>query len=103
VASSLTIYSSLPAQTEELEHEWRATQDALGLYAYGKTADEASQRLTTALNLLVDTLMEQGGLQAVTGRLEQAGILFTVEEKGHNVRRKLPLMLSLAKTVDSPQ
>jgi hypothetical protein len=95
-----TIYSSIQAHIEELDGEWRAVQDSLGLTAYGATVEEASTRLTQALNLLLDTLFKTGGTAAVEERLNQAGLLFQISKPEEKVRRTLPLMLSLVKQLD---
>src|SRR5438045_255296 len=100
LVSGPTIYATLQAQIEELEDEWRATQDGLGLFAYGKTAEEASTRLMIAVDLLMDTLLKHGGAGALKARLDRAGIVFSVSEKPENVHRTLPLMLSVAKALN---
>ncbi len=57
MTSRLDLYTTLTAETVEMEDRWCATQDALGLYAYGKSAEEASSRLLQAVDLLLETLM----------------------------------------------
>jgi predicted RNase H-like HicB family nuclease len=102
MTSKLTIYATLPAQVEEREGRWCAIQDSLGLVAHGNTADEASTRLITAANLLIDELLKHGGKEALTANLERAGISFTISEKGEDTPKMLPLVLSFAKPLESP-
>jgi predicted RNase H-like HicB family nuclease len=99
--SKTTLYCSLQARIEEIDGEWRAIEDALGLTARGATPDEATSRLSKAIDLLVDALMEHGGVDAVTARFNRAGVVFTLSDPNDQpVRRTLPLMLSVAKSLE---
>ena len=97
MAPKLTIYATLPAKVEERDGYWCAIQDSLGLVAHGGTADEASARLISAANMLIDELLKYGGKEALTANLERAGISFTIEEYGAGTPRTMPLVLSFAK------
>jgi hypothetical protein len=99
LAKSTTVHATFEAQTEEMEGFWRATLDPLGLFAYGDTAGEASDKLTEALHILVDTLYKHGGIAAVQARFEAAGFHLALLEQSGETRHKLPLMLTLAKTL----
>ena len=99
--SSPTLYCSFQARVERVGGEWRAIEESLGLSAYGPTLEEASNRLSQAINILVDTLLETGGVEAVKARLNRAGLVFTLaEQEEQPVPRTLPLTLSLAKSLE---
>ena len=96
----LVINSVIEGRTEELPDRWRSVQEELGLYAYGATADEAASRMRDALSMLVDTLIESGGIQAVTDRFEKAGIKVEVAQQSDHEPRTLPLVLTLSRSLD---
>jgi predicted RNase H-like HicB family nuclease len=96
-----TLFCSFQARLEQVDGEWRAVEDGLGLNARGASVEEATTRLQQAINLMLDTLVENGGVEAVKARLNRAGLVFTLAESEEQpVRRTLPLMLSLAKSLD---
>jgi len=96
-----TLYCSFQARAERVDAEWRAIEDGLGLTAYGATVEEASTRLSQAINILLDTLLEAGGVEAVKARLNRAGLVFSLaEQEDQPMRRTLPLTLSLAKSLE---
>jgi predicted RNase H-like HicB family nuclease len=99
MTSRLNLYTTLTAKTVQLDERWCATQDGLGLYAYGKSAEEASSRLLQAVDLLLETLMENGGPDAVTRELEKAGIALN---QTNTVKEPLSLALPLAISLESP-
>lgn len=99
--STPTLYCSFQARVEEVDGEWAAIEEGLGLSAHGATVEEATSRLSQAINVLLDTLLEHGGIDAVKARLNRAGLVFTLAEPEEQiVRRTLPLMLSLAKSLE---
>ena len=100
MVTELVINSVIEGRTEELPDRWRSVQEELGLYAYGATADEAAARMRDALTLLVDTLLESGGIEAVTSRFQKAGLKVEVAEKSEREPRKLPLVLTLSRSLD---
>ena len=53
-----------------------------------------------AVNLLIDTLLAHGGKDAVTSRLDRAGIAYTLVDEPES-HRKLPVTLTLAKSLES--
>jgi hypothetical protein len=100
MTSRILIHTSLPAEIEQIEGHWCATQKGLGLYAYGETAEEASSRLMEAVNFMVDTLMKYGGSDAVTQRLGKAGIPFEVGDEPHPQHGTLNLLLAFSKSLE---
>jgi len=99
--STPTLYCSFQARVERVDVEWRAIEDGLGLSAYGSTVEEASNRLSQAINILLDTLLETGGVEAIKTRLNRAGLIFTLaEQEEQPTRRTLPLTLSFAKSLE---
>jgi hypothetical protein len=96
-----TLYCSFQARVERLQTEWLAIEDGLGLSAHGSTVEAASSRLSQAINILLDTLLETGGVEAVKSRLNRAGLIFALTEGEEQVtRRTLPLTLSVAKSLE---
>ncbi len=100
MSTKLVINSVVEGRTEELPDRWRSVQEELGLYAYGETADEAAARMRDALSFLVDTLIESGGIEAVTSRFERAGIKVEIAEKSEDEPRTFPLVLTLSRSLD---
>jgi predicted RNase H-like HicB family nuclease len=99
--STPTLYCSFQARVEEVDGEWTAIEEGLGLSAHGATVEHATTRLSQAINVMVDTLLEHGGIDAVKARLNRAGLVFTVAEaEDQPIRRTMPLMLSLAKSLE---
>jgi hypothetical protein len=99
MTSSLKFYSSLPAETRWTHNRWCATQKNLALYAYGKTAQEASSRLMEAMDALVKTLIIAGGEQAVRDYMNRVGLPFEIgngdDEKRAPISAMLPFVCSL--------
>ena len=71
MATNLTLYTTLNAETKWIGNRWCAIAKKLPLHAYGDTAQEASTRLTLALEALVKTLIIAGGTDEVDAFLKR--------------------------------
>jgi predicted RNase H-like HicB family nuclease len=100
MTAEMILNTPIEAETEQDNGRWIARQRDLALYAYGETPEEASARLMEAMHLLVEVLMEHGGVDAVRRYFREAGIELTMTEKADESHQTFPLTLTLTKSLE---
>ena len=68
------IVRDLTSEVSQSNNEWRATYPPFGLTVREDTEEAARTRLVTAINLLEDALIDQGGIERVKARYNFAGV-----------------------------
>jgi hypothetical protein len=101
MVSDVTIYTTLAAETKWVEDRWCATLNDLPLYAYGHSAEEATARLSDAMNGLIDTLMSVGGRAAVDVYMKRAGITLEMRDCTLAGREPLAVIIPIARSLES--
>src|SRR5438046_471994 len=101
MASDVTLYTTLRAETKWADDRWVATFQDLPLYAYGQTAEEASSRLSGAMNALIDSLMIIGGRAAVDDYMKRAGIQFELSDSLPADHKPVSFVLPVVRPLES--
>src|SRR5687768_11651794 len=101
MGSQVTLYTTLRAETRWVEDRWCATAKDLPLYAYGETAQEATARLSQAMDALIDTLMIVGGRVAVDDYMKRAGISLEIKDCSADGREPLSVVIPVARSLES--
>lgn len=102
MSSNLTFYTSLSAETTWNGKHWCAMAKSLPIYAYGDTAQEASYRLTEALDALIKTLMITGGREQVDAFMERAGITYEISDCAANEREPSTVIVPYIRPLETP-
>jgi hypothetical protein len=102
MSADLTFYTSLAAETTWDGKHWCAMAKNLPLYAYGNTAQEASYRLTEALDALIKTLMITGGRDQVDAFMKRAGIAYEISDCAANEREPSTVVVPYMRTLETP-
>jgi hypothetical protein len=101
MAAEQAIHATFPAETRWVEDRWCATQPNTAVYAYGKTAQEASARLMEAMDALIDSLMIVGGEEAVRDYMKRMGLSFEISEAKHCQQESFSVVLPLMRSLKS--
>jgi hypothetical protein len=101
MAANLTFYTSLSAEAKWIGDRWCAVAKELPLHAYGTTAQEASARLTEALDALVKTLMIVGGKDQVDEFMTRAGITYEISDCSPDAREPVAVVVPFMRSLDA--